>query len=154
MKQSKFIIILVTLIILMSFAMGCKPVQNDSNDIAIIEPESSATPIQPTQILPTSIPPTLTPYVDLSKIRFSVDAFEFMNPNKGGPITSIAFSPDNNFLAMAGSGHISIIETRNLTIPYILEGHTDFMLGLDWTPDGSILISANQDGSVILWETE
>jgi len=157
MNQRRFLITLIILLVLVLFIYGCQstPEASQINTLETVVQSNSTTQ---EEIIPTAtteiILPTSTPFVDISKIRFGVGGFEFVNPNKGGPISSVAFSPDNNFLAMAGNGHISIIKTINLTIPYILEGHTDLVIGLDWTPDGSVLVSASQDDNVILWETE
>jgi WD40 repeat protein len=126
--------------------------------VILVSCQSASTANGPeiTQEVEAPIPtPTATPDIDPSKISFSgAGAHELANIDGGGPVFSTAFAPDNSLLAMAGYGQITLWNLKTLTREHSLEGHTDLVWDLAWTPDGGILASASQDGTVILWETE
>ena len=68
------------------------------------------------------------------------------------PINEIAWSPDGNHVAVAGSERmIDLIQFKNLEIVATLRGHTGAVNSLDWSPDGSRLASAGADRTIRLW---
>ncbi len=68
-------------------------------------------------------------------------------------IQSIAWSPDDRWLAAGTySGRIYLWDMqRNIPVA-ILNGHTDVVLGLTWSPGGTLLTSASLDGTVMVWK--
>jgi len=74
-------------------------------------------------------------------------------------ITSIAFSPDSQHL-IAGTfsrrvpappGIVFVCKVSDQSIPHVLSGHRLNVLGVGFTPDGSKILSASDDGSVRIW---
>ncbi len=74
---------------------------------------------------------------------------------KGEITGNVAFSPDGNRLAVAGSIGIWIYDVRpdKETELELITGHTLDVTTLAYSPDGSILASGSRDGSIRLWDT-
>ena len=80
-------------------------------------------------------------------------------------VTSIAISPDNAVLAWGGCslrlgdscsrGHVILwdLVTFEMTGEPIV-GHTNFVTGISFSPDGRTLISGSDDKTLILWDME
>lgn len=83
--------------------------------------------------------------------------------DQAGDIFSVTFSPDGTFLASAGSGGSAIIwrlsdssMLHNLTGHSILETNEDDVVinavhSVDFSPDGSLLLTTGDDGTARLW---
>lgn len=68
-------------------------------------------------------------------------------------VTAIAADPRGEFLAAAGDDHvIRILRSSNFTIEKSLSGHRDVIRTLAFAPDGSKLVSAGNDGQLIVWD--
>jgi WD40 repeat protein len=61
------------------------------------------------------------------------------------------FSPDGSILATVNGTEIVLRRTKDMRGLVALLGHSDFALNLDFSPDGSLLVSAALDGTVRIW---
>lgn len=160
MKVSKltcwFIIVSLSIIILTSCQSDViqtnQPEPEDAN-VKTEEPEPTKEPLpEPSKTpLPTdTLTPTDNPVVNISNVRFGNPAHLMLDWKDW--IYNLTFSPDGDKLAFTGSEKIKVINMRNLSTIAVLDGHSNQVKGMAWTPDGTI-ISASLDGTVILWET-
>jgi WD40 repeat protein len=76
-----------------------------------------------------------------------------LDPNPGG-FTSVVWSPDDRFIAAGGYDQVIwVIDVKSGNHQATLGGHQATVTGLDWSPDGSTLVSSGSwDGLVILWD--
>jgi WD40 repeat protein len=79
----------------------------------------------------------------VSEVRFS-----------GGLIHAIQFSPDGNLLAIGNRNEVWIWDTSNWQVKQRLEGHTSEIVDIAFAPQGRILLSASQDGTIRVWSLE
>lgn len=75
-------------------------------------------------------------------------------PGHGEAILAAQFSPASSALLATGSGDKTarIWDTDTGTPLHTLKGHTGWVLGVAWAPDGSRLASCSMDGSVRVWD--
>ncbi|CAN8099739.1 unnamed protein product [Discula destructiva] len=75
-------------------------------------------------------------------------------PGHGEAILAAQFSPASSSLLATGSGDKTarIWDTDTGTPRHTLKGHTGWVLGVAWAPDGSRLATCSMDGSVRLWD--
>jgi small GTP-binding protein len=67
----------------------------------------------------------------------------------------VAFDPRQGLLATAGLGReIKLWNPRTRTLVRTLEGHTDFVDIITFSPDGRLLASKSQDKTIRLWNCE
>ncbi|MBT9316191.1 TIR domain-containing protein [Leptothoe spongobia] len=67
--------------------------------------------------------------------------------------TYIAFSPDGKYLAAAGDNTLQLWNTEGELIRD-LEGHTDPVVWVQFTPNGQIIGTAGLDGTIRLWNLD
>lgn len=80
---------------------------------------------------------------ELSSTRFA---------NSFGIVSSVAVSPDGQFLA-AGAGHTVVVWRLQTLKPYsIFEGHLDNIAAIAFAPDGQRLVSADYGDSIFIWD--
>ncbi|MYF99782.1 WD40 repeat domain-containing protein [Candidatus Poribacteria bacterium] len=71
-----------------------------------------------------------------------------------GPVNAIAYSRSADQLAIAAGKNIHIYDASTYKELMLLNGHTDSILALVYSPNGKLLVSGGLDKTVRLWETE
>jgi WD40 repeat protein len=66
---------------------------------------------------------------------------------------STAFSPNGETLAAAGySGDIYLWEVNTAEVRHVFKGHRGRVSSLEFSPDGSRLLSGSADATAIIWD--
>lgn len=68
-------------------------------------------------------------------------------------ILGLAFSPDGVRVAACGLGGIAILAADTLEPLIRLEGHEEYVRAVEFSPDGTRLVSTSGDQTVRLWES-
>lgn len=77
-------------------------------------------------------------------------------PGHGQPILACQFSPKSSGRLATGSGDNTarIWDTNSGTPKHTLKGHTGWVLGVSWSPDGQHLATCSMDKTVRIWDPE
>lgn len=68
-------------------------------------------------------------------------------------ITSLAWSPDSNRLAVGGLGYVSILISNGGRVRRLEGNHTcGIAESLAWSPDGSLLATGCSSGALLIWD--
>lgn len=67
-----------------------------------------------------------------------------------GSVKALVWSPNGEYLVAAAYGPLILWNMRDYE-PTLMEGHTNWVSGVDMTPDGRFLVSGGWDGKVIVW---
>jgi len=83
--------------------------------------------------------------MDNGNLLYSIDDY--------GEFRDVAFSKDGNLLAVAGTwGEVYILDSQTSDILQILDpGRREFIYGMDFSPDGSLISVATGDGLIRIW---
>jgi len=69
-----------------------------------------------------------------------------------GPLSSIAFSPNGQFLASGGEDQVvKVWNVQTKSEVRSFRAHTDWVTSVGFSPDGESIVSASVDQSVLLW---
>lgn len=70
-------------------------------------------------------------------------------------VTAITADPRGELLAVAGDDYaIRILNSATMAVLQVLSGHKDLIRTLAFSPDGNRLISAGNEGRLILWDRD
>ncbi len=70
-------------------------------------------------------------------------------------VTAITSDPRGQLLAVSGDDHaIRIVDISTMNVLETLEAHRDLIRTLAFSPDGTKLVSAGNDGQVIVWSRD
>ncbi|MEE6261873.1 WD40 domain-containing protein [Plantactinospora sonchi] len=70
-----------------------------------------------------------------------------------GAALSVAFAPDGALLAMARGHFVEVIDRADNRTIGLLAGHSGPVTSVDWSPDGTRLATASDDGTARIWDT-
>lgn len=76
-------------------------------------------------------------------------------PERSDPpvVTAMSISPDGEWIAAAGDDHaIRIVSIRTGATRTTLQGHSDWVKGLEFSPNGNELASCSNDGTLRRWQ--
>lgn len=78
-----------------------------------------------------------------------------VTPFGGGYVTCGAWSPNGDRFAIAGAGDFSVRvhDASHMKQVSRLIGHKNYIYAMDWSHDGGYLATADENGTVCLWDT-
>lgn len=142
--KQQHIVIVILLAITIS---ACGPV----TPVAAPPPPPTATNAPPPTPEPTS---TAIPRIFYPIEPLSIDVTKFVELERigHGVIKAVALSPDKKTFALAGGNGIWLYPEGNEETPQHLDGNAGSVHDLAWSPDGNLLASANDNGSIQVWD--
>jgi WD40 repeat protein len=69
-----------------------------------------------------------------------------------GVIRALAWSPDNQFLAIATDTTFVLYDENLELLPHIFKGHSGQIKALEFSPNGKQIASGSDDGTIRLWQ--
>ena len=68
-----------------------------------------------------------------------------------GPVTAVAFRPDGDAVATATGAQANVWDVGTAVPLAQLEGHSGTVTGVDFSPDGRLLVTSSADGTARVW---
>jgi WD40 repeat protein len=97
--------------------------------------------------------PTTSPIISLQQILKQIQEKNQLESHQEA-VTSIAFSPNNNYLATASRDNTVKLWTRQGKEIRTLKGHQGAIYGVAFSPDSQIIATASQDRTIKLWNLQ
>jgi WD40 repeat protein len=160
--------IILTLLVGVAALGACGPASgfSDASDktatpapLAIAAPSPGGATYAPTAFAAAPLRPFVPDRLLSAESRFSLRLLVEITPGDGHTIPSVlAFAPHSHILAVGSAGPsadnpVELWYAPSASRIATLSGHTDWITGLVYSPDGTRLASASLDGTVRLWRT-
>jgi len=73
--------------------------------------------------------------------------------DEGSQVFALAFSPDGRLLAVGVDDTVNLCDPTTGKVKTTLRGHTDLVWDVAFSPNGKIVATASDDGTLKLWDT-
>jgi WD40 repeat protein len=99
--------------------------------------------------------PTTTPVIALRTILDNIQEQNKIRAHEGGAVEALSLSPDGTLIATAGFPS-AVVKIWNLAGELVteLEGHNGFVNRVQFSPDGKVLATGGNDGTVRIWTVD
>ena len=67
-------------------------------------------------------------------------------------VCGLAFTPDSRTLLSCGNGALRVWDATSGQSMHVIQGYEDFLYVVDWSPDGTQLVSGSMDALVTIWD--
>ncbi|NWG16436.1 MAG: TIR domain-containing protein [Chloroflexi bacterium] len=85
------------------------------------------------------------------KIWDATSGLELLTIDASSPAV---WSPDGQFVATGGAGSVNVWDAASGERRLSLTGHSEYVVGIEWSPDGSRILTASRDGTAKIWDAE